>query len=87
MLVFQIVFHCGDEGDEGVGVGGWGVECKEQEKLKVTTMYRGLIWDSAYGTGCLFNLARMWIMWGKIPEHQTSGPLGRTVPGIPVLLI
>lgn len=58
------------------GWGFWGLGgCKEQAKLKVTMMYRGLIWDSAYGTGCLFNLARMWIMWGKIPEHQTSGPL------------
>lgn len=31
--------------------------------------------DFACGTGCLFNSARMRKMWGKIPEHQTSGPL------------
>lgn len=46
-----------------------GREDKEQAKLKTAAMHRGLIWDS----GCLFNLARMWIMWGKIPERQTGG--------------
>lgn len=65
-LLFQIVFHCGDKGQG---------EDKEQAKLKVAMMFRGLIWDSACGTGCLFNLERMWIMWAKIPEHQTGGPL------------
>lgn len=71
------------------------MEDKEQAQLMIAMMYRGLIWDSACGTGCLFNLARMWIMWGKIPEHQTSGPLvcrsqtGQSAqdPGIPVPFI
>lgn len=81
MLLFQIVFHCGDRGED-----------REQAKLKVTMKYRGLTWDCVCGTGCLFNLVRMWIMRGKISEHQTSGPLvcwcqtGQSVqgPGIPV---
>ena len=67
---------------------------KEQAKLKVAMMHRGLIWDSARGAGCLFNLVRMWIMWGKIPGHQTGGPPLSVVvrpdsqgPGIPVPLI
>lgn len=60
VLLFQIVFYCGDSGQ-------W--EDKEQAKLKVAMMFRGFIWDSACGTGCLFNLERMWIMWAKMPEH------------------
>lgn len=56
----NVVFHCGDRGGKG----------KEQAKLKIAMMHRGLIRNSACGTGCLFNSARMWIMRGKIPEHR-----------------
>lgn len=61
-----VVFRCGDErGCE---------KDKDIVKLMIAMMYRGLIYDSACGTGCLFNLARMWIMWGKIPSIRLVGP-------------
>lgn len=50
------------------------VETREGGKLWIAEMHKRT-WDSACGTGCLFNLARMWIMRGKIPEHETGGPL------------
>lgn len=48
---------------------------KGRAKLKVAKMLRELLCECVFSTGCLFNMARMWIPWGKIPERQTSGPL------------
>lgn len=61
-----VVFYCVDEGEKGEGQRAG----KVVDSNDVQTS-----WDSACGTGCLFNLARMWTMWGKIPEHKTGGPL------------
>lgn len=47
---------------------------KDTVKSMIAVMHRGLTCDSACGTACLFNLARMWIMRGKIPSIRLRGP-------------
>lgn len=48
---------------------------RRREKVKIATTYRGLIWDSACGTRCLFNLVCMWILRVKYLSNRQVGPL------------